>query len=88
MVAYLKAGPQVRNYSDYVRAAWEVEKEDSMELPSGPRTQTTENAAKPQATSFFPCGNQPTLKVPAVHLAYLEEGYARSDEDEESDDPS
>ena len=46
MVAYLKAGPQERTYSDYLRAAWEVEKEDSMELPRGPRAQTTDNAPK------------------------------------------
>ena len=32
MVAYLKAGPQVRMYSDYLRAAREVEKEDAIEL--------------------------------------------------------
>ena len=32
MVAYLKAGPQVRIYSDY-RATREAEKEDSIELP-------------------------------------------------------
>ena len=33
MVAYLNAGPQVRTYSDYLRAAREAEKEDSIELP-------------------------------------------------------
>ena len=38
MVAYLKAGPQVRMYSDYLRATQEAEKEDSIELPQGPRT--------------------------------------------------
>ena len=32
MVAYLKAGPQVRMYSDYLRAAREAEKEESLEL--------------------------------------------------------
>ena len=42
MVAYLKAGLQVRTYSDYLRATWEAEKEDSIELPWGPRTQTTD----------------------------------------------
>ena len=44
MVAYLKAGPQVRMYSDYLRAAREAEKEDSIELAQGPRTQTTDGA--------------------------------------------
>ena len=33
MVAYLKAGLQVRTYSDYLRATREAEKEDSIELP-------------------------------------------------------
>ena len=33
MVACLKVGPQVRTYSDYLRAAREAEKEDSIELP-------------------------------------------------------
>ena len=33
MVAYLKVGPQVRMYSDYLRAAREAEKEGSIELP-------------------------------------------------------
>ena len=33
MVAYLKAGLQVRMYSDYLRATWEAEKETSIELP-------------------------------------------------------
>ena len=32
MVAYLKMGPQERTYSDYLRAAREAEKEDSLEL--------------------------------------------------------
>ena len=92
MVAYLKAGPQVRTYSDYLRATWEAEKEDSMKLPRGPRTQMTNKAPKPQATSFFPLwklkGNQPTPKVPTVHLVHLEEEDTGSDEDEGSDDPS
>ena len=90
MVAYLKAGPQVRTYSDYLRAAQEAEKEDSMELSRGLRTKTTDNAPKLQATSFFPLqklkGNQPISKTPAVHLTHLEEKDAGRDEDEESDD--
>ena len=32
MVAYLKASPQEKTYSDYLQAAREAEKEDSMEL--------------------------------------------------------
>ena len=54
MVAYLKAGLQVRMYSDYLRSAQEAEKEDSIELPQGPRTQTTDGPPKPRTTSFFP----------------------------------
>ena len=38
---------EVRTYSDYLRAAQEAEKEDSMELPRGPRAQTTNKASKP-----------------------------------------
>ena len=36
MVAYLKVGPRGRTYSDYLRAAREAEKEDSIELPQVP----------------------------------------------------
>ena len=42
MVAYLKVGPQVRMYSDYLRATWEPEKEDSIQLPRGCRTKTAD----------------------------------------------
>ena len=92
MVAYLEADPQVRTYSNYLRATQEAEKEDSLELPQGPRTQATDVPPKPRATSFFPLrklkGNQPTLKMPAVHLAHLEEEDTSGNEDQESDDPS
>ena len=92
MVAYLKAGLQVRTYSDYLRATQGAKKEDSIELPQGPRTQTIDNPPKPRTTSFFPLrklrGNQPLLKKLAVHLAHLEEEEAGDDEDQESDDLS
>ena len=92
MVAYLMAGLQVRTYSDYLRAAHEAKKEDSIELPQGPRAQTTDNPPKLRATSFFPLrklkGNQPLLEKPAVCLAHLEEEDTGDDEDQESDDPS
>ena len=42
MVAYLKVGPQVRTYSDYLRATRETEKEDWIELPQSSRTQTAD----------------------------------------------
>ena len=54
MVAYLKAGLQVRTYSDYLRATREDEKEDSIELPQGLRTKTADGPPKPRTTSFFP----------------------------------
>ena len=91
MVAYLKVGLQVRTSSDYLRAAREAEKEDSIDLPQGPRTQFTDGPPKPRTTSFFPLrklkGNQPLLKKPAVCLAHLEEEDAGDVEDPESDDP-
>ena len=54
MVAYLKAGPQVRTYSDYLRATREAEKEDLLELSRSSRTQMADGPSKPRTTSFFP----------------------------------
>ena len=92
MVAYLKAGPQVRTYSDYLRAAREAEKEDSIELSQNPRIQTADGPYKLRTTSFFPLrklkGNQPLSKKPAMCLAQLEEEDTDNGEDLESDDPS
>ena len=77
MVAYLKAGPQVRTYSDYLRATREAEKEDLIELSRSSRTQATDSPSKPRTTSFFPLrklkGSQPFPKKPAMHLAQLAE---------------
>ena len=91
MLAYLKAGPQVRTYTNYLRATREAEKEDSIELPQRSRTKLLMAPLKPRTTSFFPLrrlkGNQPLLKKPAVHLAHLEEEDAGDGEDPESDDP-
>ena len=91
MVAYLKAGLQDKTYSDYLMAAHEAEKEDSMELSQSLQTQTTDNASEPWATSFFPLwklkGNQPAPKAPVMHLAHLEEEGTRRDKDKGSDDP-
>ena len=91
MVAYLKAGPQVRTYSDYLRAAREAEKEDSTELSQSSRFQTADGPSKSKNTSFFPLrklkGNQPLSKKPAICLAQLEEETADNGEDPESDDP-
>ena len=92
IVAYLKVGPQVRTYSDYLRATQEAEKEDSMELPQGPRTQVTDTPPKPRATSFFPLrklkGNQPIPRKPTLHFMHLEEEDAGDNKDQVSDNPS
>ena len=91
MVAYLKAGPPVRTYSDYFRATREAEKEDLIELSQSSMVQTTDGPSKPRNASFFPLrklkGNQPLSKKPTVCLAQLEEEDANDGEDLESDDP-
>ena len=91
MVAYLKVGPQVRTYSDYLRATREAEKEDSIKLPRSSRSQPTDGPSKPRTTSFFPLrklkGSQPFPKKSAVGLAQLDEEDTDDGEDPESDDP-
>ena len=92
MVAYLKVGPQVRTYMDYLRAAREAEKEDSIELSQTPKIQVTDSSSKPRTTSFFPLrklkGSQPFPKKPAICLVQLEEEDADEGEDQESDNPN
>ena len=77
MVAYLKVGPQVRTYSDYLRANREAEKEDSIKLSQNPRIQVSDGPSKPRPTSSFPLrklkGSQLFLKKPAIQLVQLEE---------------
>ena len=91
MEAYLKAGPQVRTYSDNLRAARKAKKEDSIELSHSPRVSATDGPSKPRATSFFPLrklkGSQPFTKKPAVCLAQLEKEGTEDGEDLESDNP-
>ena len=91
MVAYLKGGPQVRTYSDYLRAAREAEKEDSIELSRSSRSQPTDGPSKPRTTSFFPLrklkGSQPFPKKPTIRLVQLDEEDADDGEDPESNDP-
>ena len=74
VVAYLKASPQEKTYSDYLQAMGEAKKEDSME-PS--QSHTTDNTAKHKLTSFFPLqrlkGTQSAVKTATVHLAHVEE---------------
>ena len=57
MVAYLKVGPQVRTYSDYLRATREAEKEDSIKLSWSSRIQTADGPSKPRTTTSFPWGS-------------------------------
>ena len=57
MVAYLKAGPQVKTYSDYLRAAREAEKEDLIELPQSSRTQTADGPQTQGLLVSSPWGN-------------------------------
>ena len=81
----------MRTYSDYLRAAREAEKEDSIELSQSSRIQAAVGPSKPRITSFFPLrklkGNQPLSKKPAMNLTQLEEEDADDGEDPESDDP-
>ena len=90
MVAYLRAGPQLRTYSDYLRAAREAEKEDLIELSRSSRSQLTDGPSKPRTTGFFPLrklkGSQPFPKKPAIQLAQLDEEDADDGKDPESDD--
>ena len=83
--------PQVRMYSDYLRATGEAEKEDSIELSRSSRSQPTDGPFKPRTTSFFHLrklkGSQPFPKKPAVQLAQLDEDDTDDGKDPESDDP-
>ena len=91
MVAYLKVGPQVRTYLDYLRAAREAEKEDSIELSQSPRVPAIDGPSKQRATSFFPLrklkGSQPFTKKPAICLAQLEEEGTNDGKNPESNNP-
>ena len=91
MVAYLKVGPQVRTYSNYLRATREAKKEDTLELSRSSRTQPANGPSKSRTTSFFPLrklkGNQPLSKKPAVCLAQVQEEEVDDSKDPESDDP-
>ena len=91
MVAYLKANQQEKTYSDYLHAAREAEKEESMELSQNPWSQTIDNTAKLKATSFFSWqklkGNQPVTKSTAMCLVHLEEESAKRDEEVEIEEP-
>ena len=91
MVAYLKASLHEKTYYDYLQAAREVEKEESMEVSQNTCSQAIDNTTKPKTTSFFPLqklkGNQPVSKMAAVHLAHLEEESTKREEEDETEDP-
>ena len=91
-MAYLKVGPQVRTYSDYLRDTREAEKEDSIELSQSLRIQTTDGPSKQRTTSFFPLrklkGSQSFPKKPVIWLVQLDEEDADNGEDPESDEPN
>ena len=91
MVACLKASLHKKTYSDYLQAAREAEKEESMELSQNPQSQAIDNIAKPKTTGFFPLqklkGNQPVSKMATVCLVHLEEESAKRDEEVEIEDP-
>ena len=80
MVAYLKASPHEKTYSNYLSAVKEAKKEESMELCQNPQSQVIDNTAKPITTSFFPLqkikGNQAVSKMATLCLAHLEEESA------------
>ena len=80
MVAYLKVSANEKTYSDYLWAAREAEKEETME-PSHSQT---------KATSFFPLwklkGTQPT-KILAIRAVHLEEEGSEEEVGTESEDP-
>ena len=68
MVAYLKASLQEKTYSDYLWAAREAEKEDSMELSQSPQIQATNNTTKLRQLVSSPCRS---LKGPSQQLKHL-----------------
>ena len=91
MVAYLKASLHKKTYSDYLQAAREAEKEESMELSQNPCSQAIDNTAKPKTIGFFPLwklkGNQPVSKTATVCLAHLEEESTNREEEDKTKDP-
>ena len=91
MVAYLKAGPQVRTYSDYLRATREAEKEDSIEFPQSSRTQTADSPPNQGLLASSPWGNLRVTshfwKKPAIHFMHLDKEEADNGKGPESNDP-
>ena len=55
MVAYLKASQHEKTYSNYLQAAREAEKEESMDLSRNPWNQVVDDAVKLKTTRFSLC---------------------------------
>ena len=91
MVAYRKVSLHEKTYSNYLWAAKEAEKQESMELSQIPQSQVIDNTAKCKTTSFFPLqklkGKQPVSKMGTLCLVHLEEESAKRDEEVEIEDP-
>ena len=91
MMAYLKASPHEKTYSDYLQAVRGAEKEESMELSCNLHSQVIDNTAKPKITSFFPLqklkGNQPVSKMATMCLMHLEKESPKREEENEPKDP-
>ena len=87
MVAYLKASPNEKMYSEYLCVAREADKKEVME-PS--HSQTTDKMSKPKAMSFFPLqklkGTQPT-NTPAIRAVHLEDEGSDKEVGTKSEDP-
>ena len=87
MVAYLKESSNERMYSDYLQAASEAEKEETMKPSCHPPVAST---SKPWVMSFFPLqklkGSQPAA-TPSAWVAHLEEESANKEECIGSEDP-
>ena len=90
MVAYLKAGLQVRTYSHYLRAAQEAEKEDSMELPRCPRARLLTMLQNCKLPVSSPCRNSRATSPPVTAsgaVGTFGGRRHRKDEDKESNYP-
>ena len=87
MVAYLKASPHEKTYSDHLWAA----REESMKLSWNPCSHVIDNTAKPKTTSFFPLqklkGKQPVSKTAAMCLMHLEEESTEREEEDKTKNP-
>ena len=87
-MAYLKATPDEKMYSDYLHVVQEAEKEEAME-PS--HSQTADSTSKPKAMSFFSLqkltGTQPA-KTPAVWVTHMEKESTDKEGGAGSEDPN